>query len=218
MTIPMLTSMSARAHLRAGRTSLVVTLGMMLLGAVAPATADVIISAGAGVSVPYDGDIGYSVLGSIGSTIFSDYTRLEAEFEYREVDRTVDLSSAGLGRVDLPIRNYDLRGIFRFVFRPDSWSPYVGVGAGIKLLSVDDRALKRALGLPSQLANSKTYGVSFGLLGLLGIEVPLFSEHFKLFGEARADYSWEMTDGVGSVVGDTNAGAFSAVGGLRYMF
>ena len=118
----------------------------------------------------------------------------------------------------LPVDTYDLRAVFRFVFNPGGLNPYLGFGAGLKLISLDDRALKRAAGVPDSLASTKSYGVSGGLLGLLGLEFPVIGDSFMIFAEARADYAWEFTDGVSGILNNGHAGAFTGMGGLRLVF
>jgi len=185
-----------------------------------PASAQVILSFGAGGIVPWEGDGGYSIVGSVGSTAFSEHTRFDLEFEYRSQDLKVDLTDLdpGTGVVKLPVDTYDLRAVFRFVFNPGGLSPYLGFGAGLKLISLDDRALKSAAGVPDSFLSTRSYGVSGGLLGLFGVEFPFVSDTLAVFVEARADYAWEFTDGVSAVLNNGHAGAFSGMGGLRLTF
>lgn len=189
-----------------------------MLLAPAPAVADKILSVGAGGVVPWEGDGGYSILGSLGFTPFSEYTRLALEFEYRNQDVKV---GSGSDPIKLPVDTYDLRAVFRFVFNPGGFTPYLGFGAGLKLISVDDRALKRAFSsppLPDSITSTKSYGVSGGLLGLLGLEFPLITDRLAIFAEARFDYAWEFTDGVSGLLNNGHAGAFVGAGGLRLTF
>lgn len=185
-----------------------------------PADADKILSFGAGGVVPWEGDGGYSIVGSIGYTPFSEHTRLALEFEYRSQDIKIDLRDLdpSAGVVKLPVDTYDLRAVFRFVFNPGGLSPYLGFGGGLKLISLDDRALKSAAGVPDSFLSTKSYGVSGGLLGLLGLEFPFVAGTLAVFVEARADYAWEFTDGVGAVLNNGHAGAFTGMGGLRLTF
>jgi hypothetical protein len=217
-------------HRGKGRTSLRVFLTALLTavstGLVAwGASADTFFSAGAGANVPWEGDTGYSVMGSVGTTLFTDFVRLAGEFEYRNSETQLDLSSVspGLGTIGMSVKTYDLRAIARWVVFPHSITPYVGFGAGFKLVAADDRELKQALAdalsIPiSTLGETQSYGVSAGFLGLAGLEVPLFNEHFALYAEIRADYTWELTDGVSRVLDNDNLGSFTGMGGVRLRF
>ena len=189
------------------------------------ASAETFFSAGAGANVPWEGDTGYSLTGSLGTTLFTDTARLAGEFEFRDSETPLDLSSIspGLGTIGMSVKTYDLRAIARWVVFPHSITPYVGIGAGFKLVAADDRELKQALAdalsIPiSTLGDTQSYGVSAGFLGLAGLEVPLFNEHFALYAEIRADYTWELTDGVSRVLDNDNLGSFTGMGGVRLRF
>ena len=186
-----------------------------------PAASDTILSAGAGGLVPWEGDGGYSIVGSVGFNPFSQVTRLAVEFEYRDQDAKIDLTASGFGVIKMPVDTYDLRAVFRLVFNPGGLAPYLGIGAGLKLIVVDDSDLKKVFDipdLPSEFTSTKSYGVSGGLIGLVGVELPLVKDRFAIFLEARADYSWEFTDGVSALLDNDHLGAFTGMGGLRFMF
>jgi len=181
-----------------------------------PASSGLIFSAGAGGVSPWEGDGGYSIAASLGNTVFSEHTRLALEFEYRNTEATVDLE--GLDPVKLPVHTYDLRGLFRFVVNPGGFTPYLGFGGGLKLIAVNDSALKEQIGLPGSLSSTNSYGVSGTLMALLGLEMPLFTDNLAIFVEARGDYAWEFTDGVTELLNNGHAGAFTGMGGLRLSF
>lgn len=211
--------------LRSGRVrrqlqSAAVVGALALASALTPssAAADVIFSAGAGGVVPWEGSGNYSVMGSVGFNPFTDYTRLALEFEYRNQDTAINLISSGFGIIELPMDTYDLRAVFRLVLFPGHFTPYVGIGGGFKLIAVDDRGLKYAIGLPPSIASTKSYGVAGGLLGLVGAELPLLGRSLSLFVEARADYNWELTDGATASIENGNLGAFVGMGGLRFSY
>ena len=174
-----------------------------------PAAADLILSAAAGGVSPWRGDGGYSIMGSIGYNPFSERSRLALEFEYRGGEVAVDLGDP----ISLPVDAYDLRLVFRMVFRPGSLTPYLGFGGRFKVVSVDDRELKKII-LPG-FASTKSYGVFGGLMGLVGVELPLVRGRLAIFIEARGDYAWEFTAGVNSFLDNAHAGAFTGTAGLR---
>ena len=207
-----------RARRRLGSSAIVGVLAVASALAPCSASADLILSAGAGGVVPWEGSGNYSAMGSIGFNPFSDYSRLVFEFEYRSQDTTVDLRGSGFGVIKLPLDTYDLRAIFQFVFNPGGLTPYVGLGGGFKLIALDDRGLKVAIGLPPSIAATKSYGVAGGILGLVGFEFPIVGPSLALYVEARADYNWELTDGTGAAVDNDNLGAFVGMGGLRFSF
>ena len=202
---------------RARRITLVGVATAVAALASGPAAADLILSAGAGGVSPWKGDGGYSIMGSVGFNPISEKTRLALEFEYRGSEVAVDLADPDPPLI-LPVDAYDLRLLFRIVFMPGSLTPYLGFGGGFKLIAVDDRELKVKVGVPADIASTRSYGVFGGLMGLLGVELPLIRDHLAIFVEARADYAWEFTNGVSSLLDNGHAGAFTGLAGLRLTF
>jgi len=193
-------------------------LGLVLaLAAVGVGNADTYVGAGAGALVPYEGKTGYTFLGEIGGRYWSKYFRLGGEFQYTRLDHHVDLGALGAGSIAADIRTYELRALLRFFFRPDRISPYLGGGGGFAVMDVDDSSLRRALGGVSPLGSSDV-AVGGGLIGLAGIEIPLFSKHVNLFAEARVDYTWEFTSNLEPLIGPKSYSGFTGIGGLRTRF
>ena len=210
-------SFAQRGKSRRIGTSLAVAL--LFLGVNSASSAETYVAVGGGALVPWEGDTGYSLVGELGTTVFTKHIRLNLEFEYEKYDVDVGLSGYSLPDASLHVRNYDLRTVVRFVFFPKSLSPYVGVGAGINLIEIDDRDIKTALGIPALTgSNPKSYGFSFGLVALAGVEAPVFTNRLRLYAEARTSVDWELSDPVVSTLTNANFGNFTAMAGLRVFF
>jgi hypothetical protein len=132
------------------------------------------------VFVPYDGSAGVSglvqLLGS-GSEKF----RFGGEIEYRRYDSSI------FGVDDVGFDSGSIRAIAQYHLWPDSSiDPYVGAGFGADFNVIDADKVERELeARGNAFASVQEFGVGLGLLGLVGVEVPL-TPAVALFAEGRA--------------------------------
>ncbi|MBW2232778.1 MAG: outer membrane beta-barrel protein [Deltaproteobacteria bacterium] len=186
--------------------------------AASPTLAETYVGAGVGVLVPYEGGTGWTLMGEIGTDWTNKWVRVGAEFVFSNLDQGADLTSVGLPPVEVRLRTYELNFVTRYVMFPGRISPYLGVGGGFIFIDVDDGKLKQALGVPPIFQSGSTTGIGGGLLGLVGLEIPLFSKSMNLFAEARVDYYWEFTSNLKPLIDEKNYNGFSGIGGLRMRF
>jgi hypothetical protein len=66
--------------------------------------------------------------------------------------------------------------------------------------------------------NNSNVGVGGGLLGLVGLELPMFSKNVNLYAEGRASYIWELTSNLDPILESKNFSGFSGIVGLRMRF
>jgi hypothetical protein len=186
--------------------------------AASPSLADTYVGASAGAVVPYEGGVGWTMMAEIGTDWTNKWVRVGGEFVFSNLDQDADLSSIGVAPVKLGLRTYELNFVTRYVMFPGHISPYIGVGGGFIFIDVDDGDLKRALGVPPIFQSGSTTGIGGGLLGLVGLEIPLFSESINIFAEGRVDYYWELTNNLKPLIDEKNYNGFSGIVGLRMRF
>jgi hypothetical protein len=208
---------------RHGLGGLSALLGTVLIGlaVVSSASADLYYGAGGGLSVPYDGQVGWSVVGEIGGDIFSKHFRLGGDFQFIDQQRELDLRGVGFGRYDVALRSYEIRALFRFMFNPGKLTPYVGGGGGVSIIDFNHPGLTSelsGLGVPDVLISDSTVGIGAGLLVLAGIEWPIMTKAVNLYGEARAGYTWEVTDNLKGLLTNGSFSGFQAIFGLRMRY
>jgi hypothetical protein len=170
----------------------------------ASARADRYIGVGGGVAIPYDGKVGWSVNAETGRSMFgSKYLRGSTEFEFRRQEAATSDTSLGY---DVPLDEYHLRLMGRFVFAPGGFTPYIGGGGGLSLLHAG----------ATPIVGSEI-GLGVGLVALAGIEMPIIGPHVVLYGETRFGYTWDLTGDFSHLTSGGFDG-FTGVGGLRFWF
>ncbi|MCG8588471.1 MAG: porin family protein [Proteobacteria bacterium] len=181
------------------------------LGLPTAAAADLHLGAGAGGVVPWDSDAdpGYSLLGQISGGGFGDRLRIGGELEYREYE--VEL----LGVDDVSVDTYDLRLTLQFVFFPETLSPYVGAGAGLTLIDLDDKRVED--GLAAAGVDVEAFGVAAGAIAFAGVQLPLGSV-FSLWTEARTSIAFDVTGDGNEDLNPSDLGAFTGAAGVRLSF
>jgi hypothetical protein len=195
-----------------------------LLGALvvlaSPAAADKYFGAAGGGFVPYSGEIGWTVLMEMGGDLPNEHFRLGGEllFATQNTDVNVAAYGAGTGSVETTLRIYQLNLVGRYILFPGKLSPYLGATGGFSVLELDDANLVAAVGNTALLSSTSGLGISGGLGGLIGLEVPMFSRDLNLFVEGRADYSWEFTGNLAPVAGPSDFNGVSIVLGMRGRF
>jgi len=194
---------------------------LIVLAVAAPASAELYYGGGGGLSVPYDGQVGWSVVGEIGGDVFSDHFRLGGDFQFIDQQRELDLRGAGFGRYDVALRSYEIRALVRFMFNPGKLTPYIGGGGGVSIIDFDHPGLTSdlgGLGVPDFLISDSTVGIGAGLLFLVGIEWPVMTKAMNLYAEGRAGYTWEVTDNLNGLLNNGNYSGFQAIFGLRMRY
>lgn len=164
---------------------------------------------GAGALEPWEGDTGYSVVGQLMGSAFSDHFRLGVEFEYQSYDTEI------LGLTDIEVDSYDLRALVQLVLFPKKISPYIGIAYGFNLIEVDDDRLDDAFGAAG--VDVETFGFGTGGVGFLGLRVPL-GEHLALFAEGRAGIATELTDAFDDEFEPKNLSGYSGMAGVQLSF
>lgn len=195
-----------------------------LLGALAvlagPASAEKYFGAAGGAFVPYSGEIGWTVLMEMGADLPNPHFRLGGELVFATQNTDVNPAEYGAasGSVETTLRIYQLNLVGRYMLFPGKLSPYLGATGGFSVLELDDANLVSAVGNTALLSSTSGLGISGGLGGLIGLEVPMFSRDLNLFVEGRADYSWEFTDNLSPVSGPDDFNGVSVVLGMRGRF
>jgi hypothetical protein len=173
------------------------------------ASAPVHLSLGSGVFVPWDGDTGYNVSGTVHVALGSNRFWLGGEFEYRRFDADVKQDFR-------PTYNsFALRFNFQYHPFPDFvLSPYVGIAVGAVLNKVDDNHSRVD---PSDKLRSDLSG-GLTLLGLAGVEVPLFTQQLQLFAEVRLGNTSDLWKRKGGNYQIDQIDGFTGMGGVRFRF
>lgn len=187
-------------------TGLLLALAVVLPGV---AAAEMHLGAGVGALEPWRGDTGYSVVGQLMGSAFSDHVRLGVEFEYQSYETEI------LGLAGIDVNSYSLRGVAQFVLLPEKISPYLGIAYGFNLIEVDDDRVDAAFAASG--VDVDAFGVGTGGLLFLGLQVPL-AEHFALFAEGRAGIATELTDAFDHQVKSKNLSGYTGMAGVRLSF
>jgi hypothetical protein len=182
------------------------------------AAADTYVGAGGGAVVPWSGDVGWSVMGEIGTDLSSEYFRLGGEFSYSSYDQSLDYRLLGLGQIPIEMRTYELRLVTRYVLFPGKLTPYIGGGGHLALIDANDWKVRALVRNPFLVRSGSSLGFGGGLLGLVGLELPLFTKQLNLFAEGRVAYTWEITSNLGPGIGPDNFSGFQGIAGIRARF
>ena len=180
--------------MRQGRWSIA---AMLLFSAVSFATADDrgMVTIGGGAFLPYNGDVGgTAMVGAEGRV--GQHLSVGGEVDYRHFD---------VGR-DASVENVNTRALVRYTWFPGVVNPYVGAGAGVGIGWIHGTAHLGAIDLPFRDA-----GVTVGVLGLAGIDVPL-GERVSLFAESRISSDVDVN------FGNAQLGGLTGASGARIRF
>jgi hypothetical protein len=192
-------------------------MSLIVSGVPAVASADVFLSGAGGVFSPYEGQAGFTgsvqVLGGAADQKGMVHLRGGGEIEYRSYKSSV------FGVHNVGFESGSVRGIVQYHFLLDAIDPYVGGGFGFDFNVFDADEVERQR---PELSVTR-FGYGLGLLGLLGVEVPIGST-FALFAEGRASVSFQLTetkesgfDSSGDI-GVENLGGVTGIGGIRFRF
>ena len=178
--------------------------------------------AGGGAFVPWSGETSWTVMGEFGTDWSSPHVRVGGEFVFTDSSKQASLGFANPVGADVGIRTYQLNFVTRYVMFPGRFTPYIGVGGGFSVIDVDDASFKALLNpaLPPAAAallarGNSSVGIGGGVLGLVGLELPVGSQNVNLFAEGRASYIWELTSGLEPVASPENFSGFTGAVGIR---
>ncbi len=182
---------------------------LLLTGA--PAAADGHVSLQAGAFVPWQGDVGHAITLQFLGSNESAKSRWGGEFEYRRFESRI------VGVSDVDVESYILRAMWQQHFRPDALvAPYIGLGLGVAINSVDDSKVDREKG---RNVRGST-GAGLDALFLLGVRVTIpGAEYMSLFGEGRLGVGFDVTGrNDSSSLEVENLGGASGSIGVRFRF
>lgn len=176
-----------------------------------PAAGDGHMAMQGGVFVPWEGDVGYSLLLQLLGSNASAKARFGGEFEFRSFDSTI------VGVSDVDVESYVIRGIWQQHFAPDApVTPYIGLGLGISINHVDDRKVDRVRG---RNVRSSTGAGPDGLF-MLGIQARIpGAEYMSIYGEGRIGFTYDFIARNGrSGLENEQLGGVSGSSGIRFRF
>lgn len=184
------------------------------------AHAELYAAAGGGVMVPWSGETGWTLVGEFGTDWTNEHVRVGGEFVFSDSAKSAPLGYPSRLSTDVAIKVYQLNFMTRYMMFPGKLSPYIGVGGGFSVIDVDDSFFKGAINpaLVSLARNNSNVGIGGGLLGLVGLELPMFSKNVNLYAEGRASYIWELTSNLDPILESKNFSGFSGIVGLRMRF
>lgn len=170
-----------------------------------------ILSGGGGIFYPFKGKSGFNgVIQAAGQ--ISAQERFGVELEYRKSE--VELFNAK----NIDTQSYILRLIGQYFFRPHGISPYIGLGINLAVNVFDEDEIERER--PS-VNITQRWGFGYGLLGLLGVEVPV-GGGLAFFGEGRVSGDFQISRykkrSGKNKLSIENLSGLTAMGGIRMRF
>jgi len=179
--------------------------------AAGPAVANGYVSAQVGGFAPWHGNAGVMTSIQVMGSNASGRSRWGGEFEYRGYERTV------LGVNDVDAGSYVLRGMWQYHFRPDAVvTPYLGLGVGITINTVDADKVDDALGHDAR----DSVGAGLDGVFLLGVAYNIpGADYLSVFAEGRVGLAFDAAgEGSSNDVDFDNVGGASGSAGLRFRF
>ncbi len=171
----------------------------------------VIISAGGGIFYPFKGKLGFNGVVQASGKI-SSQERMNLEFEYRKYE--TELFKAK----NIDTQSFILRGFGQYFFFPHGISPYVGLGINLAVNVFDENEIERKR---SSVNVQQGWGFGYGIMGLLGIEVPL-GGGVAFFGEGRVSGDFQVSRykkrSGGNKIRIENLSGLTGMGGIRLRF
>ncbi len=170
----------------------------------------VVISGGGGIFYPFNGNTGFNgVVQAMG--LISDQERMGVELEYRNYETKLFNVKA------VDTQSYIVRGIGQYFFRPNGISPYIGLGINFAVNVFDGNEIEKKR---SSVDIKQGWGFGYGLMGLLGVEVPV-GGGIALFGEGRVSGDVQVTrykkSGKNKLTVESLSG-LTGMGGIRMRF
>jgi hypothetical protein len=135
------------------------------------------ISGGGGIFYPFKGKSGFNAVVQAAGKI-SAQERLGVELEFRKYE--TELFNAK----NINTKSYIVRGIGQYYFRPQGISPYVGFGINFAINIFDEDEIEKKR---SSVNIKRGWGFGYGIMGLLGVEVPIGQLAFFAEGRVSGD-------------------------------
>jgi len=171
------------------------------------AVGETVVSAAGGVFTPYSGSTGFSGVVQVLSALTDSNLRVGGEIEYRGYKTEIfDVDDVGIDTISL-------RAVVQYVLLKEPIRPYIGAGLGLGFNIIDGDKVEEER---DDLSIITDFGVGVGVLGLVGVEVPL-GQTVALFAEARAGADFQLT-GESGELDAVNLGGVSGLGGIRFRF
>lgn len=174
--------------------------------------AEMHLSGGAGVFVPYDGNAGVAVMGQWMVAPGEGPWLVGGEVEYRSFESKIfDVD-------DVDTSTIALRAVGTYRFLRDGVTPYVGAGVGMAVNIVDSDFIEER---SRDVVEADDVGFGIDLQGILGLAYPL-RERIELFAELRVGANIQLTEeessGGSDDIGVESLGGVSGLAGVRLRF
>ena len=143
----------------------------------------VVISGGGGIFYPFQGKSGFNGVVQAAGNI-SSQERLGVELEFRKYETEL------FNVKNIDTRSYIIRGIGQYYFRPHGISPYIGLGINFALNVFDEDEIEKKR---SSINVKRGWGFGFGIMGLLGVEVPM-GQQLAFFAEGRVSGDSQLSN------------------------
>ena len=171
----------------------------------------VLISGGGGIFYPFQGKSGFNGIIQASGQI-SSKERMALELEFRKYE--TELFNAK----NIDTKSFIIRGMGQYFFFPDTISPYVGLGINLAVNVFDEDEIERKRPSVKVLQG---WGFGYGILGLLGIEVPI-GGGVALFGEGRVSGDFQVSRykkrSGGNRIRVESLSGLTGMGGIRMQF
>ena len=170
----------------------------------------VVISGGGGIFYPFQGKSGFNAVVQAAGNV-SPQERLGVELEFRKYE--TELFNAK----NIDTKSYIVRGIGQYYFRPHGISPYVGLGINFAINIFDEDEIEKKR---SSVNVKRGWGFGYGIMGLLGVEVPIGQVAFFAEGRVGGDFQFtqfEKRSGKKKLSIQSLSG-LTGMGGIRMRF
>lgn len=170
----------------------------------------VMISGSGGIFYPFQGKSGFNAVVQAAGNV-SPQERLGVELEFRKYE--TELFNAK----NIDTKSYIVRGIGQYYFRPHGISPYVGLGINFAINIFDEDEIEKKR---SSVNVKRGWGFGYGIMGLLGVEVPIGQVAFFAEGRVSGDFQFtqfEKRSGKKKLSIQSLSG-LTGMGGIRMRF
>ncbi len=169
----------------------------------------VIISGGGGIFYPFQGKSGFNAVVQASGQI-APQERMGVELEYRQYETKLFKVK------NIDTQSYIFRLFGQYFFRPQGITPYVGLGINFAINVFDEDEIEKRR---TSVKLKQGWGVGYGLLGLVGVEIPVGP--VALFGEGRVSGDFQITNYKKSgkrKIGIESLSGLTGMGGIRIRF
>ena len=169
----------------------------------------VLISGGGGIFYPFKGKSGFNAVVQAAGKI-TPQERMGVELEYRQYE--TELFNAK----DIDTQSYIFRIFGHYLFPLRGITPYLGIGLNMAVNVFDKKEIERKR--PS-VNVKRGWGFGYGIMGLVGVEVPVGRMIF--FGEGRVSGDFQLSNYKKSgknKIRIENFSGLTGMGGIRVRF